>query len=103
MTQFVNSGFPFWMAALADFLVLFLLCDAGFSGDWVRIGAITVAQEAFARKAAIFVAVAHTGTGAAAVLVGKERGVKLPAWRLFLEGWAFGAVGLLRSRYVKIY
>lgn len=33
--EFANSDL-YWGASAFDFLLLFLLFDAGFSGDWVR-------------------------------------------------------------------
>ena len=134
LDQFVNdSGFFFWVVALADFLVLFLFFDAGYSGDWVRyvskqskadstfpfslyppphtplplelgrIGAITLAQEALARKLAVIVSVLHCGTGYLAVTTGRERELPVSSFRLLAEGWLFGAVGLIRAQYLRKY
>lgn len=49
----VSSPLYRWWLQGAVALVVFMLVDAGFSGDWVRIGAITKEQEALARQACL--------------------------------------------------
>lgn len=65
-----------WLSKLqiAIVLALSMAVDAGFSGDWSRIGAITTDQEAFIRAFLVFVAVAHGALGVVAYDIALKRG-----------------------------
>jgi len=93
----------FWPAFFLDFTLVFLLFDAGFSGDWVRIHAITPEQEELARRGAAFASLAHCATGGYAAWEGGPGRRDLPGrsgLSLFAEGWVGGVFGALRARYV---
>ena len=60
-------------------VVLSMITDAGFSGDWSRIGAITTTQEGYARSFIAFVCAAHGALGVVAYDVAKQRGLN-PYW-----------------------
>ena len=65
-----------WLSKLqiAIVLALSMAVDAGFSGDWSRIGALTTDQEAFIRAFLVFVAVAHGALGVVAYDIAVKRG-----------------------------
>lgn len=65
-----------WLSKLqiAIVLALSMAVDAGYSGDWSRIGAITTDQEAFIRAFLVFVAVAHGALGVVAYDIALKRG-----------------------------
>ena len=65
-----------WLSKLqiAIVLALSMAVDAGYSGDWSRIGAITTDQEAFIRAFLVFVAVAHGVLGVVAYDIALKRG-----------------------------
>ncbi|GLC68670.1 hypothetical protein PLESTF_000721200 [Pleodorina starrii] len=50
------------------------LVDAGFSGDWSRIGVLTTAQELVAQQAWWFILVAHSAVAAIAVQYALRQG-----------------------------
>lgn len=77
---------------VAQVLVIFSLLDAGFSGDWSRIGAIPKDWEPPLQTAGLFVVTAHFLVGCYAAYYAKSNGYQ---WIVpFLKGWAFGAMGL---------
>lgn len=54
------------------------LVDAGWSGDWSRIGAISVEQEALARSIITVAASAHSVTALICVCLAQQGGYSLP-------------------------
>lgn len=87
----VNS--PLYLAVeIAELLVILMLIDAGYSGDWTRIGAITPDVEALLQKIGAFVVISHFGVGCVAAYYANSRG--RPWAAPFFKGWAFGALGL---------
>jgi len=98
--MFVNSD-VYWAVSYADALLRFLLFDAGFSGDWVRIHAITPEQEEQARFFALLGSAYRFATAPATLFIARERGLRQATWRTLLEGWAFGVLGPLGAKFRK--
>ncbi|PRW32625.1 cytochrome p450 isoform A [Chlorella sorokiniana] len=74
LQQAVTSPlYRIWLQ-LGVVLLLLMLVDAGFSGDWSRIGAISTDQEAALRQVAAYVGCFHLLCGAAAAAVSSRRG-----------------------------
>ena len=67
-----------WFAPLQASIAVALagVVDAGYSGDWSRVGALTTEQEAWTRRFVAFVAVAHGVVGAIARDVALKRGAE---------------------------
>ena len=78
---------------IATVLGILMLLDAGYSGDWSRIGAITTDQEAALRGLVPIVVGGHGACAAAAAVVSARRG---EAWPLrAAKTFASGFVGLV--------
>lgn len=67
--------------------------DAGFSGDWSRIGVLTTDQELVLQELVKFIVVAHGVTAALTVRVAQENSYSIP--EAVLKGFAFGSLGLV--------
>ncbi|GIL82647.1 hypothetical protein Vretimale_8246 [Volvox reticuliferus] len=68
------------------------LVDAGFSGDWSRIGVLTSDQELSAQQAWWFILVAHSVVAAITVGYALRRGY--PPLQAGVRGLLFGTLGL---------
>ena len=66
--------------------------DAGYSGDWSRVGALTLEGEGVARACANAIACAHVACACASMNVANERGTNEVL--AFAKGLAFGVVGV---------
>ena len=71
--------------------------DAGYSGDWSRIGALTHAQEEALQRVAVGVAVAHLAVAALATRVARERGTDARA--AFVKAFVCGFLALVDVSY----
>lgn len=67
--------------------------DAGWSGDWSRIGVITVEMEAQLRDFTLFVAVGHSVTAAITVWVAQNGGYNLGVAAAKVGSSCAGGVG----------
>jgi len=72
--QFVKSPLYSYVAQGAVFVFLLGLVDAGWSGDWSRIEAITVEQEAQCRSLAASIGTLHLVLSPTAAFVASTRG-----------------------------
>ncbi|GBF97347.1 hypothetical protein Rsub_10994 [Raphidocelis subcapitata] len=81
---------------VGELLVVLMLLDAAFSGDWSRIGAISKDTELALQKVSAIVLIGHLGTGAAAGWLASQKGRAplLPA----VKGFLFGALGLYEEQ-----
>ncbi|GFR52765.1 hypothetical protein Agub_g15365 [Astrephomene gubernaculifera] len=68
------------------------LVDAGFSGDWSRIGVLTADQEHAAQQVCWFILAAHSAVAAAAVR--RALGPGYPPLLAGARGLLFGSLGL---------
>lgn len=82
---------------LAIAVVLAGIVDAGWSGDWSRIGALTEAQEANARAFIEFVCVAHAAAALAARDVALKRG-RDGTWA-FIKTFVVGFMGFVDASF----
>lgn len=82
---------------LAIAVVLAGIVDAGWSGDWSRIGALTKAQEANARAFIEFVCVAHAAVALAARDVAIQRG-RDGTWA-FVKTFVVGFMGFVDASF----
>ena len=74
-------------------LLLAMVIDAAYSGDWSRIGVLTLQQEEFLRGFVLLGAVIHVGIGVTAAGISKNRGEK--RWLVRgMKAFIVGAVGL---------
>jgi len=79
-------------------VVLAGVVDAGYSGDWSRIGAITTAQEGAIRAFCVFVAVAHGALGVVAYDIARRRNVMDPRWA-FVKTFVVGTLALVEVAF----
>lgn len=82
---------------IAIAVVLAGVVDAGWSGDWSRIGALTKAQEANARAFIEFVCVAHAAVALAARDVAIKRG-RDGTWA-FCKTFVVGFMGFVDASF----
>ncbi|EFJ46864.1 hypothetical protein VOLCADRAFT_92601 [Volvox carteri f. nagariensis] len=68
------------------------LADAGFSGDWSRIGVLTTDQEVLAQQAWWFILVAHSVVAAITAMYAQRQGY--PPLQAGARGLLFGTLGL---------
>ncbi|GLI67445.1 hypothetical protein VaNZ11_011638 [Volvox africanus] len=87
----INSG-VYNFAQGAELVVYAALVDAGFSGDWSRIGVLTRDQEVLAQQAWWFILVAHSVV--AAITVGYALRQGYPPLEAGFRGLLFGTLGL---------
>lgn len=71
--------------------------DAGYSGDWSRIGVLTREQEDVIKSVVAFIFVAHVAVGALAARVAQERGNDARA--AFAQAFACGFLALVDVSY----
>ncbi|GIL55222.1 hypothetical protein Vafri_10805 [Volvox africanus] len=76
----------------AELVVYAALVDAGFSGDWSRIGVLTKDQELLAQQAWWFILVTHSVVAAITVGYALRRGY--PPLEAGFRGLLFGTLGL---------
>ena len=91
-----------WFAPLQASIAIALagVVDAGYSGDWSRVGALTTEQEAWTRRFVAFVAVAHGVVGAIARDVALKRGADATsANAAFAKTFVVGFVGLVEAAF----
>ena len=91
-----------WFAPLQASIAVALagVVDAGYSGDWSRVGALTTEQEAWARRFVAFVAAAHAVVGAVARDVALKRGASATtANAAFAKTFVVGFVGLVEAAF----
>jgi hypothetical protein len=74
------------------------LADAGYSGDWSRLGVFTTAQEVQAQQVVQFIAVAHIFTAAVTAWVASKGGYPLPL--AIGKGYLFGTLAILEIHSV---
>lgn len=79
-------------------VVLAGVVDAGYSGDWSRVGAITTEAEGAIRTFCVFVGVAHGAMGAVAYDVAVKRGVMDPRWA-FVKTFVVGTLALVEVAF----
>ena len=91
-----------WFAPLQASIAIALagVVDAGYSGDWSRVGALTTEEEAWTRRFVAFVAVAHGVVGAIARDVALKRGADATsANAAFAKTFVVGFVGLVEAAF----
>jgi hypothetical protein len=91
-------GTPVFTALqLGELLVILGLIDAGYSGDWSRIGAISKETELVLQKLSLIVIVGHLGTAAWTGVLAARKGKSpvLPA----VKGFLFGALGVYEEQH----
>lgn len=90
-------GTPAFLALeVGELLLLLMLYDAAWSGDWSRIGAITQETELLLQKISLVPLVGHLGTAAAAGVLASRKGRR--PWIPALKGYVFGALGLYEEQ-----
>jgi hypothetical protein len=87
------GSLPYNALKAAQLVVYAGLADAGWSGDWSRIGALTEQGEQLARYGFIFTQSAHLVVGVVGAALAASRGGASPI-AAYLNGQVFGAMGL---------
>ncbi|KIZ07634.1 hypothetical protein MNEG_0304 [Monoraphidium neglectum] len=84
---------------IAELLLLLMLYDAAWSGDWSRIGAITKDTELLLQKLSLVPLIGHvvTAVGAGVLASRKGKSPVVPA----IKGYLFGALGLYEEQYSR--